>query len=109
MSSVTLLYQLFGFELHELVGTLNASDQTRPPVGCKNGSSTTHSKRAVRDEHGAIITEVPIESDVLPTDNQSIGAGKDLEEILRKINGDEASTATHTSESEIVASQQCYP
>ena len=80
--------------VHQLVlGTV----PVEPPVGEQDGGGA-HAEEAVGDEHGAVVTEVPVEGDVLGADDEGVRVGVHLEEVLGEVDGDEPGAAAHAAQ-----------
>ncbi len=65
------------------------------PVAQQYGS-TTHSEQAVGNQHGPLITKVPILCDVLSAHHQTPRIGVHLQQLTCKRNGDHTCAAPHT-------------
>jgi len=68
-------------------------------VGEENGGPT-NAEEAIRYQHGLVVPEVPILSDVLHADDDGVGVAVDLKHVFGEIDGDDTGAAAHAAKVE---------
>jgi len=74
-----------------------------PPVGAFVGEENggpTDAEEAIGYQHGLVVPEVPILSDVLGADDDGVSVAVNLEHVFGEIDGDDAGAAAHAAKVE---------
>ncbi|KAH0468490.1 hypothetical protein IEQ34_003523 [Dendrobium chrysotoxum] len=84
---------------HDMDETVLGTAAVGGAIGEQDGGASD-AEKTVGDEHRFSVAKIPVLGDVLGADDDGIGVAVDLEEVAGKVNGDDASAATHAPEVE---------